>query len=160
MWITAQRSQPKQGLGLGIGLIFVATLASWTYQNPIADDSFASSVFSVRPNASSIREALRHVPDDVALATTNAYAPHLSQRRELEILMYGRALDYRTEVLFLNLKDLRWTTSCADYRAYLEFADGRDFGVVFCRDGVIVAQKHAGSRERLRDLLHNWPGCE
>jgi uncharacterized membrane protein len=160
-WITTQRNKSKQqGLGLGISMLLLATLASWTYQNPITDNSFASPVFLSQPNASSIREGLQHVPVNSDLATTNAYAPHLSHRREMEILMYDRIFDYEAEVLFLNLKDLRWTMNCADYRKCLKIAESSDFGITFYRNGVLVVEKHKGSQERLRELLNDWPGCE
>ena len=159
-WMTNQSDHPEQGIGIGISIIVLATFASWTYQSPVADNSFASPAFRVQSNSSAIREGLGYVPDDVDVATTNAYAPHLSHRNELEILMYGRIFDDEAELFFLNLRDLRWTMSCADYRECLEQAADSGFGVTFYKDGVVVVRKHAGNHGRLRDLLSDWPGCE
>jgi len=159
-WVLPQQPRACSGIGLGLGIMLLAILASWTYENPVTDNSVESPAYSIQPNAAAIRAGLGHVPDDAYLVTTNAYAPHLSHRRKLRILMYDLTFDQEVEAIFLNLKDLRWNMSCEAYHRYLEFAASSGFGCAFYRDGVLLVQRGAGASEQLQDLLDNWPGCE
>jgi len=154
------RIRSGQGVGLGLGMVLLATLTSWPYESPITDSSMVSSALLVQPNSAAIRNGLAHVSDDVYLVTTNAYAPHLSHRRELHILMYDQTFAREAEAVFLNLKDLRWLMSCEGYRQYLVSAARSGFGVTFYVDGVLLAQKGMGDAGQLQHLLDNWPGCE
>ena len=59
---------------------------------------------------------------------------------------------------FLNMKDLR-RRSCDDYLQNLQAATSAGFGVTFHRDGVILVEKGKGHRDKLDELLAQWPGC-
>jgi uncharacterized membrane protein len=128
------------------------------------------------PNDRAIRQGLRHVPNGAALLTTANYAPHLSHRPKIEMISRAptsfeagaspriRLQSEETfslpqaEVVFLNLRDLRWWT-CADYFGNLKAAAELNFGVTFHQDDVIVVQKDKGDRNKLSKLLLQWPGC-
>jgi hypothetical protein len=138
----------------------LATVAGWTYQNPLTDNSVVPSGWLAQPNDAAIREGLALVPDDTYLVTTNAYAPHLAYRRQLRILMYDPTFDWSAETIFLNLKDLRWPMNCEIYHRYLESATHLGFGALFYKDGVLVIQKGAGDAEQLRNLVDNWLACD
>lgn len=175
-----RQRRSNQGIGLGLSLMVLATLASWTYENPITSNTMASSMTVqqvveigvkprtpsstslIQPNDAAIREGLKHVPDDVYLVTTDTYAPHLSHRRNIELLPRAPKLTVESEVeaIFLNLKDLRGTVSCEDYRQYLESAAHSGFGVTFYRDSVLLIHRGKGDSSQLKELLDSWPGCE
>jgi hypothetical protein len=111
-------------------------------------------------NDAAIREGLRHVPGGGALLTTTYYAPHLSQRRWLEMLPKApiAGLDPRADVLFLNVVDQRaWT--CTDYFDVLNVAAQSGFGVEFEKDGVLVLLKGRDDNGRLRTIVSSWRGC-
>jgi uncharacterized membrane protein len=159
-------------------LMTVAVVASWIYQNPVTGN--ATVVFGratqIRPmetatgtaprvplvwsNDAAIREGLQHVPGGGALLTTTYYAPHLSQRRWLEMLPKApiASLDPRADVLFLNVVDQRsWT--CTDYFDVLNVAAQSGFGVEFEKDGVLVLLKGRDDNGRLRTIVRSWRGC-
>jgi len=177
--ILPRQMRSGQGIGLGLSMMLLATLASWAYENPITTNTLTSSVTVrqmkktgrnpealssppiVQPNDAAIREGLKHVPDDAYLVTTIHYAPHLSQRRNIQVLFAPELiLDSGVEAIFLNLKDVRVGMSYEDYRQYLESAARSGFGVTFYRDGVLLVQKGTGDFGQLRRLLDSWPGCE
>jgi uncharacterized membrane protein len=87
-WVWSHRLQRT---GLGVSILMLATIASWTYQNPLTDNTVVPSAWLVQPNETAIREGLKLIPNDTYLVTTNAYAPHLAHRRQLRILMYDLA---------------------------------------------------------------------
>jgi hypothetical protein len=49
---------------------------------------------------------------------------------------------------------------CATYREYLQLAAQADFGTIFYRDGVLLAERDSGDRQQLQQLVANWPGCD
>jgi uncharacterized membrane protein len=160
-WILPEQKHSRHGLGLGLVMIVLAVLASWFYQNPFKDDGKADAlVFLEQHNDVSIRQGIEHIPEDVYLVTTNQYAPHLSQRRGIHILMDGLKLHSKAEAVFINLQDLRAWYTCEQYRRYLGFAADNGFGITFYQDGVVLIQKDEGDQVQLRELLDNWPGCE
>ena len=160
-----------QATGLGASILLVVTLASWAcYAILIWSSVFslprtvatASRAPIIRPNDAAIREGLKHVPNDVYLVTTDSYATHLSHRFRIGMIQRGSvsALDPEAEAIFLNLKDQRWW-SCDDYVESLKAAAALGFGLVFYRDGVLLAQKDKGDLSKFKDLLNNnWPGCK
>jgi uncharacterized membrane protein len=155
-------------IGLGVSLILVATLASWTYANPMRRNisSFRSAlehgsqVPMILPNHAAVREGLKHVPGGVYLLTTSHYVPHLSHRPQIEMYPSGRMSKLKSEVkvIFLNLKDLRWW-SCDDYLRSLAAARRSGFGITFSRECVLVLQRDSGDPIKLQGLLDNWPAC-
>jgi uncharacterized membrane protein len=180
-------ASPREGEGLGMrrlndSIVLAATvmvaavLASWVYQNPVTGNASVSvgnrtrvqmvpmgtqsSVSLVWSNDAAIREGLRRVPRDRGLLTTAHYAPHLSQRRWIEMIPRAPVLSLspEAEVIFLNLRDTR-TWNCDDYFATLTSAARDGFGVSFYRDDVILAQKGAGDPVQLKNILSAWPGC-
>jgi uncharacterized membrane protein len=166
--ISVDRLRSHRMIGLGLSVMAVATLASWNYASPIGRKVLLpsgvspakSQVSLVMPNDSAIREGLKHVPDDVFLLTTANYAPHLSHRSLIEMIPRAPVseLERGVEVIFVNLRDLRWW-SCDDYRQSLRAAVRLGFGVVFYRDGVLSVQKGKGDFTKLKGLLDDWPGC-
>jgi uncharacterized membrane protein len=166
-WILPEQRHSRHGHGLGLGLamMILAVLSSWFYQNPFKDDEKAPQhVHLKQPNEVSIRQGIAHVPDNVYLVTTNQYAPHLSQRRRMYILLENEQLNVqlisKSEAVFLSLRDLRGWDTCDKYRHYLGFAADNGFGITFYQDGVVLVQKNKGDPVQLRKLLDNWPGCD
>jgi len=151
-WIYPGQAQSARGIGIGLSLMLLATLASWTYENPITDNTVVPGATFFQANHAAILEGLMHIPQDAYLVTTNAYAPHLSHRRQARVLMYNQTFDPNAEAIFLNLRDSRWLMDCRAYRQYLESATRSGFGVTFYRDGVLLAQKGQGDYEQLQDL--------
>lgn len=177
--ISPWRIRLGQGIGLGLAMMLLATLASLTYENPItastltppltvrqmvqlginAGRPFSDSI--IQPNDAAIREGLKHIPDDVSLLTTSNYLPHLSHRSQIGRLARAPWSTLRpgVEAIFLNLKDLR-NRSCDEYLENLRSAARSGFGVTFYRDGVLLVQRGTGDFKQFKDLLDNWPGCE
>jgi uncharacterized membrane protein len=171
---------PTRGLrsnrqaGLGVSVMLAAILTSWIYENPITGN--ASLVWGkapeiipmgkeiavpmIWPNDAAIRQGLRLVPRNVPVLTTTNYAPHLSHRPWIEMIPRApvQTLEPKVEVIFLNLRDLRFW-SCDDYFATLTAAAQSNFGVVFYRDDVILVQKGQAGSTKLKSLLDDWPGC-
>lgn len=177
--ILPRKMRPGQGIGLGLSMMLLATLASWAYENPIITNTLRSSVTVrqmeergrnpealssppiIQSNDATIREALKHVPDDAYLVTTLHYAPHLSQRRNIRVVSAPEPiLGSGVEAIFLNLKDLRIGMGCEDYRQYLKLAARSGFGVTFYQDGVLLVERGAGDFGQLKRLLDSWPSCE
>ena len=159
-------------------LMTLAVAASWIYQNPVTGNATlvlernpqirpteiaigtAPVVPLVWPNDAAIRDGLRHVPGAVGLLTTTYYAPHLSQRRWIEMLPKAPVtnLDPRADVLFMNLLDQR-AYSCADYFDIVRVAAASGFGLDFEKERVLVLLKGRGDSRRLQALMEAWPGC-
>lgn len=168
----------SQAVGLGVSLLLFAILGSWIYENPVTGHPYlselnkrriaqidrsttkSSGVSFIQPNDAAIREGLKQVPKDVYLLTGQNYAPHLSHRRQIQIIRPApvSALAPGVEAIFLNMKDLR-RRSCDDYLQNLQAATSAGFGVTFHRDGVILVEKGKGHRDKLDELLAQWPGC-
>lgn len=166
-------------VGLGVGLLLFATLASWIYENPFKGHPYASVLarrqirqtdernttsprFSlIQPNDAAIREGLKHIPRDAYLLTVQNYAPHLAHRRQIQIIRRAPVSDlpFGVKAIFLNLKDLR-RRNCDDYFQNLQAGAKSGFGVTFYRDGVILIEKVKGDRDKLADLLAHWPACK
>jgi hypothetical protein len=155
--------------------MLVATPTSWIYQNPITGNGSLlwATVPEIVPlrektpvpliwsNDAAIREGLRQVPGDVSVLTTTNYAPHLSHRPQIEMIPRAPVsiFDPEPEVIFLNLRDLRWW-SCDDYFENLKAAASSNFGVIFYRDDVLLLQKDKGDTGKLKILLNHWRGCQ
>ncbi|MGE5305031.1 MAG: DUF2079 domain-containing protein, partial [Alphaproteobacteria bacterium] len=173
--VAVEASGSRRAAGLGVSLMMAATLASWIYQNPVTGN--ASLVWGAAPqivpmgqqapvpmiwsNDAAIRQGLRQVPDDAPLLTTTNYAPHLSHRPWIRMIarVPVSGLRPQTEVIFLNLRDLRFW-NCEDYFENLKAAAQLNFGVIFYRNDVILLQKSKGDTKTLRNLLTRWPGCK
>lgn len=166
------RSGPA--VGLGVSVMLLATLASWTYENPATrNPRLSGAAFRQRGqtgekasplmqrNDAAIREGLKNVPDGVYLLTTVNYIPHLSHRPQIGRLRRApvATLEPGVEAIFLNLRDFR-NLSCDDSVANLNVAARSGFGVTFYRDGVLLVQKGEGDFGQLKDLLEDLPGCE
>lgn len=179
----AGSAQRGRLLGLGVAMMLLATLASWVYQTPIrgrylwlwrsapravavnekaplAAVSEKGRTAVLPTNNAAIREGLRHVPAGVSLLTTGNYAPHLSQRAQIEMIPFApvAAFDPEPEAIFLNLRDQRWW-KCEDYADNLKAAAKSNFGVVFYGDDVVLLQKDQGDRKKLRELLDGGMPC-
>jgi len=164
-----------KSIGLGVTMIIIATLTSWVYQNPVTGNASLlwgtapevipmgkkTPVPLIWPNDTAIREGLRHVPSDVAVLTTANYAPHLSHRAWIEMIPRApvRTLGAEAEVIFLNLRDLRWW-GCNDYFENLKAAARLNFGVIFYRDDTLVVQKDRGDTKKLNEVVDRWPACQ
>jgi len=156
----------------------LAVIASWVYENPVTGNATvvlgrateirpmeaatgtAPIVPLVWPNDAAIREGLRHVPAAAGLLTTTYYAPHLSQRRWIEMLPKApvASLDSRADALFMNVRDQRsWT--CNDYFEVVKVAALSGFGVEYEKQGVLVLRKGRADDGRLRAISDSWPGC-
>jgi uncharacterized membrane protein len=173
--IPMNRLQADWKAGLGVSMMLVATPTSWIYQNPITGNGSLlwATVPEIVPlrektpvpliwsNDAAIREGLRQVPGDVSVFTTTNYAPHLSHRPQIEMIPRAPVsiFDPEPEVIFLNLRDLRWW-SCDDYFENLKAAASSNFGVIFYRDDVLLLQKDKGDAGKLKDLLNHWRGCQ
>ena len=171
-----ERVRLNDSVVLASTLMVAAILASWVYENPVTGNASVSvgnqtqvqmvpmgtqsPVSLVWSNDAAIREGLRRVPHDRGLLTTAHYAPHLSQRRWIEMIPRApvSSLPPEAEVIFLNLRDMR-TWSCEDYFETLTTAARDGFGVVIYRDDVMLAQKGAGNPTQLKQILSSWPGC-
>jgi uncharacterized membrane protein len=165
----------NRSIGVGAGMMLAAIVTSWIYQNPITGN--ASLVWGrdlemvpiehnkpvpmIWPNDAAIRQGLKLVPAKTPVLTTTNYAPHLSHRPWIEMVPRApvQALDPKAEVIFLNLRDLRFW-NCVDYLETLKAARESNFGVIFYRDEVLVIQKAKGDKGKLHDLLSHWSGCE
>jgi len=176
---SAGRPNIGRATGMLIAAVALATVASWTYENPITGHTLIetgttrpeSTGGTVRdaprpaslilPNDKAVREGLGRVPAAANLLTTMHYASHLAHRRNIGRIGQLRVplRDSAVEAIFVNLLDLRSSATCDDYRECLAEASQAGFGLVFCRDGVVLLQRDEGDRQALRDLLANWPGC-
>jgi uncharacterized membrane protein len=131
-WMLPEKGHSRYGTGLGLTLMVLAVMASWLYQNPFIDDGKAHTTATfVQPNEASVRQGLKHVPDDAYVVTLNNYAPHLSQRRKLYIFMNDTIFNTEAESIFFNLRDLRAWSTCELFRQYLEFAYDSGFGITY-----------------------------
>jgi uncharacterized membrane protein len=160
--------------GFGVIVMLAAILTSWIYENPVTGNAALVwgktpvivpmgkeiPVPMIWPNDEAIRQGLRLVPVNVPVLTTTNYAPHLSHRPWIEMIPRApvQTLDPDVEVIFLNLRDLRFW-SCDDYFETLKAAEELSFGVTFYQDDVISVQKDKGDTNKLRDLLFHWSGC-
>jgi uncharacterized membrane protein len=170
--------RPTRRVAAAAGLMTLAVIASWIYQNPVTGNASvvlggapqilpmetatgtAPRVPLVWPNDTAIREGLGHVPDGAGLLTTTYYAPHLAHRRWIEMLPRApiASLDPRADALFMNIMDLR-SWSCADYFGSMKAAAESGFGVGFEKDGVLVLLKGQGGNDRLRAIVDSWTDC-
>ena len=179
--IAPGKLRSDQVTALAASIMLLATLASWTYENPIAGagkiavtSEFAerisqkgrwartsSSMPMIQPNDSAIREGLKHVPAEIYVLTTDNYVPHLSHRARIGTITRAPVSSLMPEVgaIFVNLRDLR-SRGCDDYLQNLRVAASLGFGEAFYRDGVLVLQRGKGDVRRLKELLGNWPGCD
>jgi uncharacterized membrane protein len=174
----SNRLRPNQILALGVSIMLLATVASWTYENPVTSRAALSSVTVERvvqkgktgwiaspgpifqPNDAAIREGLRHVPNAIHVRTTSHYLPHLSHRPKIRSIPRAPvpSVEPTLEAIFLSLKDLR-ARSCDDYFQNLQAAARAGFGVTFYRDGVLLVEKGKGDLDELNNLLARWTGC-
>ena len=115
----------------------------------------------VWPNRVAIREGISQVPEGASVLTTANYASHLSHRRWIEMIPKApvSTLEPQADAIFLNLKDVRWW-GCDDYFDTLKASAELNFGIIFYRDGVVLAQRDRGDKNRLKSLLAQWPGCK
>ena len=136
------------------------SLGAFFIESPFREQPGLPVLWDEIANAAAVRQALKTVPADGSVVTTNSYATHLARRAELYIIGFPTQRDAPPdpELVFLNLQDQRFV-SCDEYRAYLMLLDPKVYGVTLFSEGVLVIQRDAGSRAQLRDLLDNWLPC-
>lgn len=144
---------------LGLGLIPLAAAALWT-DNPFTENQAVPSALARVVNAEVVELALQVTPAAGSLVTTNDYAPHLAQRRELYIIGIPtqRKAPTNPDIVFLNLYDQDYIV-CDQYREYVAQLDIERYGVVFRTGGLIVIQRTGGSNDEFRDFILNWNDC-
>lgn len=135
-------------------LISLAAFSFW-YNSPIRDHGVVSSAWTRLPNEEAVRRAINTIPPDARVITTNHYGSHLSHRRFLDVY-YLRPDDLSgiqaADIVFLNLQDSRDATN-EHYQKLLSASMTAGFGVVYHKEGVVVLQRNAGSRDEMDQLL-------
>lgn len=109
------------------------------------------------------------LPGDAALATTEAYAPHLANREELHLLHDPRILVVadRVDWVLVDLLDHRYGVNPRRYYALLRWiAERRGLGVCFFADDVVLLGPGCAAHEatdayraRLADLQRAAAGA-
>ncbi|NLE45167.1 MAG: DUF2079 domain-containing protein [Chloroflexi bacterium] len=128
--------------------------------NPFTERNQLPDPLSRLPNESCVQQALPQVPEGSSVVTTNAYAPHLARREELEVLGIPSSHEPSTspDVVFINLYDQRYAL-CDDYYEYLMRLDISHYGIIFRDCGVVIIQRNGGSNDALREFLSEWNNC-
>jgi uncharacterized membrane protein len=128
--------------------------------NPFTEARDVPGALAQLPNREAVVRALAFVPPGLSVVTTNAYAPHLSQREELYVMGIPTQRDppLDPDVVFVNLYDQRFMV-CDQYRDYFAQLNIDRYGVIFRDSGMIVVQRDGGSNEGFRDFLLNWTDC-
>jgi uncharacterized membrane protein len=168
---------PRRTMGLLLVVLLLSTLGSWAYENPITGHTVIESGATspeasvgaapqrsslIPPNQAALQEGLRQVPAAAYVITTEHYAPHLTHRLKIQVLLPSDkpTVPAAAQDIFLNLTSSRDMLGCATYREYLQLAAQADFGTIFYRDGVLLAERDSGDRQQLQQLVANWPGCD
>ena len=129
--------------------LVVGTLIAWVWDNPftqpVDDPYYGVYALEKHPDQAAFAEAIHLIPPQATVATTMAYAPHLTARPVLD-LFYHKGVrgdgvyDFLpADYLLLNLTDLRWGVNPRLYYAMIETAIGRDgYQAVYFRDDVVL----------------------
>lgn len=131
------------------GWLIGCTLLAWAWDNPftqlVDDPYYGVYTLERHPDQSAFAGASDLVPPQVSVATTMAYAPHLTSRPVLDLFYHkgvrgDQVYDFLpADYLLLNLTDLRWGVNPRLYYAMIETAIGRDgYQAVYFRDDVAL----------------------
>ncbi|MBK9054289.1 MAG: DUF2079 domain-containing protein [Chloroflexi bacterium] len=132
--------------------LVVGTLIAWLWDNPftqpVDDPYYGVYALEKRPDQAAFAEAIHLIPPQATVATTMAYAPHLTARPVLDLFYHkgvrgDQVYDFLpADYLLLNLTDLRWGVNPRLYYAMIETAIGRDgYQAVYFRDDVVFSPK-------------------
>ena len=133
------------------------TLLAWAWDNPftqtVDDPYYGVYALERHPDQSAFAEARALIPPQASVATTMAYAPHLTTRPTLDLFYHkgvrgDQVFDFLpADYLFLHLTDLRWGVNPRLYYAMIETAIGRDgYQAVYFRDDVALLTREAEVR--------------
>jgi uncharacterized membrane protein len=144
-------------MGLAVLSLTVITLL---LDNPFTEGQELPPPLARLPRPEAVHRALATVPAEASVVTTNAYAPHMAQRKGLYIMGIPAQREPPTDadVVFVNLYDQRFML-CEQYRVYFSQLDIDRYGVIFRDCGMIVVQRDGGSNEGFRDFVLNWTDC-
>ena len=146
--LSKSRSLAQANLVVTVALI-VGTLIAWVWDNPftqpVDDPYYGVYALEKHPDQDAFTEVLQHISPQASVATTMAYAPHLTVRPVLDLFYHkgvrgDQVYDFLpADYLFLNLTDLRWGVNPRLYYAMIETAIGRDgYQAVYFRDDVVL----------------------
>lgn len=158
-----QRSGPRFPLMVG-ALLVLGTGAAWLVDNPftqvIADPYFRVYGLERLLDPAPFAAARQMLPDEAPVATTMAFAPHLSTRPEVDLFYYkgkreAQVYDYQpTEYLLLHLNDFRWGENPRVYYAMIETAVGRDgYEAIYYQDDVALLRQNISPRPETGAML-------
>lgn len=165
-WLT-KRFGPRWA-NLVAAWLVLGTAAAWLLDNPFTRPIGAPyfPVFGLEQliQPEPFVAARRLLPDDASVATTMAFAPHLSTRSGLELFYHKGKLEERVydfpqaDYLLLHLTDFRWGENPRVYYAMIETAVGRDgYEAIFYQNDVALLQKistpQPASGEMLRRVI-------
>jgi uncharacterized membrane protein len=134
--------------------LVLGTAVAWLLDNPftrpIGDPYFPVYGLERLLDPAPFAEARQLLPDDASVATTMAFAPHLSTRPKVDLFYHkgkreAQVYDYPpADYLLLHLNDFRWGENPRVYAAMIETAVGRDgYEAIFYRDDVVLLQRGA-----------------
>ena len=173
-WLSAQ----KQGTSFGrylphaaITLLCIGTIAAWLLDNPFTkpiDEPYYPVYTLERPfDRQPFDEAASLLPPDASVATTMAFAPHLSTRPELYLFYHKgkrgvQVYDYpQADYLLLHLTDMRWWINPKVFYAMIETAVGRDgYEAIYYRDDVALLHRTGSSHSETGTLLERIVALE
>lgn len=146
-----KRFGPRWANLVGAWLV-LGTAVAWLLDNPftrpIGEPYFPVFGLEQLIQPEPFAAARRLLPDDASVATTMAFAPHLSTRQELALFYHKGKLEEKVydfaqaEYLLLHLTDFRWGENPRVYYAMIETAVGRDgYEAIFFQNDVALLQK-------------------
>lgn len=146
LWLSHPFHRPQW---LIAGLLLGGTLIAWIWDNPftrpVDDPYYGVYTLERHPDQAAFAEASQLIPASASVATTMAYAPHLTARPILDLFYHkgvrgDQVYDFLpADYLLLNLTDLRWGVNPRLYYAMIETAIGRDgYQAVYFRDDVVL----------------------
>lgn len=131
----------RQLLVFSLGL---SLFAYWIVRNPLFSNVppiyYAVVGPQVRSNSASLESALRLIPAEGCVVSSNNLLPHLSHRQQIFLLNplgYTRPWPDTCDYLIADLRENRWGDDRAVFQALV--ASGR-YTVVFDKDDVVVAR--------------------
>ncbi|MCP4415065.1 MAG: DUF2079 domain-containing protein [Chloroflexi bacterium] len=147
-----------------IGSLLLGTAVAWAVDNPfsktVADPFYPVYTLEQTFSAEAFAEAKALLPKDASVATTMAFAPHLSTRAELYLFYHkGKreiaVYDYpQADYLLLHLSDMRWFVNPRIYYAMIETAVGRDgYEAIYYQEDVVLLQKTGRAQSATGTML-------
>lgn len=132
--------------------LVLGTAVAWLLDNPftrpIGEPYFPVFGLEQMIQPEPFAAARRLLPDRSSVATTMAFAPHLSTRSDLDLFYHKGKLEEQvydfpqTDYLLLHLTDFRWGENPRVYYAMIETAVGRDgYEAIFYQNDVALLQK-------------------